>query len=397
MTQLTNDYSQTIWDVVGAKLPQQASTPMRLIARALGVKTQEAQILLKQPTTAEALLKLHTLAQYRYLAIANRVWPILPWLDWNHKEPLPLVFQLITGSFGRLLLTYVEERFGREVVLDYWTHLEPPPEYDDIEIDPHATDPFADVPETQWAANPYIPEEEKGELFIFGTEATPNYFRSLIRNRQNYATYVDNWTGYVNDPMGTQLADDLRRALKDNYWAALPPDTLPAYLALARALQSTTVPEDFLNGPLPELSIVHAAVLYSDVLEVVLADWSTLTWHEKNCLKFDKPRINVFVLDADGDTSPAALILTMEDEPGNPEKYLKSQRFHYLVHCQDALTLALVPRRLTQEEVDLDNLIDILEDTLGNCSYALHKDSQTFCVNFVIPFFVEGVNVPVKA
>ena len=56
------------------------------------------------------------------------------------------------------------------------------------------------------------------ESFVFGSVAAAECFRWLLKNRQNYAIYGDNWTGYLNDPLGLQLAYDLREsaeALKD--------------------------------------------------------------------------------------------------------------------------------------------------------------------------------------
>jgi hypothetical protein len=49
--------------------------PLYRIARALGVSPQKAEELLQAAPTAEALLNLNRLAQYRHLALANRVWP----------------------------------------------------------------------------------------------------------------------------------------------------------------------------------------------------------------------------------------------------------------------------------------------------------------------------------
>jgi len=123
--------------------------PLYQIARALGVRPAVAEELLKAAPTAEALLNLNRLAQYRHLALANRVWPHCTWLAWENRNAEPPVIDLIRRVFGRELLEYVERTFGRDVVLQYWRDLEVPSEYEDIPLNDDDGDPLEGVPEEQ--------------------------------------------------------------------------------------------------------------------------------------------------------------------------------------------------------------------------------------------------------
>ncbi len=162
----------TLWDVIVPQLPQKAETPLRLIARALGLKVAEVEGLMKSPVNAKALLNLNRLAQYRHLAIANRVWPHCTWFDWRVEcRGLHPVLDLITRVFGRDLLDYVGTTYGDQVVLDYWQDLTIPEEYDDLDLDPEADDPLEGPPEEQFAFNEHIPDDEDGKFFVFGSVA----------------------------------------------------------------------------------------------------------------------------------------------------------------------------------------------------------------------------------
>ena len=279
---------------------------------------------------------------------------------------------------------------------DYWYDPDIPPEYDDLVINPDADDPFERIPESQFVFNPHIPDEEDGEFFVFGSTAAADCFRWLIQNRQNYAHYVYNLTSYVNDPLGIQLAYDLRETLREEYWAALPPDTLPTYLGIVRALQTATVPDIFREGSLPELNIVKVATLHTDSVDIVQADWDELKWVKRDRLTFNGQPVHIYVLDPDTDMSPAAMILTSNPEPGNPEKHSKSLHFHYLTDSDDTMTLAFVPRMHAKPDVDLEAIDHIFEEALWERSYALHELSQVFCISRMNPYWAEGGYGPIK-
>jgi hypothetical protein len=202
------------------------------------------------------LLNLNRLVQHKHLALANRVWPNCTWLEWDlpQIEQHPVI-KLILRVFGHDLLDYVIQTFGRDVVLEYWRKLKVPDEYDDIHLEEEDLSPVLNVPDEQMVDNPHSDfEADEGEFFIFGAPETAECFRWLIESRSHYSLYVDNRTGYVNDPMGIRLAYDMRDALKRDYWATLPPDTLPAYLAMAHSLQWATVPEAWQEGRLAAAS-----------------------------------------------------------------------------------------------------------------------------------------------
>jgi hypothetical protein len=203
---------------------------------------------------------------------------------------------------------------------------------------------LAEVPEAQIIDNPHGDEDEdEGEFFVFGHPATASCFLWLIETRANYSHYVYNTTGYHHDPLGIQLAYDLRRVLKREYWALLPPDTLPAYLAIARALQVATVPDEYREGRLSPLYTVEVATLPTDRLDIVQIGDEEMWLYDNDILRFDRQPIHVFALEAQTDETPAALILTTQAEPGNPEQHRSSLPYHYLHRSGETELLALVP------------------------------------------------------
>jgi hypothetical protein len=342
-------------------------------------------------------LELNHLAQQRHLALANRVWPNCTWFDYRlDPQALHPTLEIITNALGRSLLDYVAKQYGEDTVRDYWRDLEIPPQYDDLVVDEDADDPLRDIPEDQFVFNWHIPDDEDGEFFVFGSKAAADCFRWLIQNRQNYAHFVYNATSYTNDPLGIQLAYDLRETLHEEYWATLPPDTLPTYLAIVRALMTATVPESFRESSVPQLNIVKVATLDTDALDIVQADWDDLTWTKRDRLTFNGQPVHMFVLDPDTDMAPAAVILTTNSEPGSPEKHRKSFQFHHLSDSDETLSLAFVPRKHTRTDVDLEAIDHIFEDVLCEHSYGLHEPTQVFCINCMNPYWGEGSYGPIK-
>ncbi len=380
-------------------LRQQSPTDFSLhhIARALGVSRREAEDLLSASPTKENLLHLNQLAQYRHLALVDRVWPQVMWLDWHSdRQTVHPVITLIRDVFGHSLLDHVGRTYGREAVIAHWNDLEVPPEYDDIDVDSEADDPFEDIPDAQIVFNPHLPDEEVGESFVFGSPEAAACFQWLIQSRHNYSNYVGVRTGYTNDPLGIELAYDLRHILQESYWATLPPDTLPSYLAIARALQTATVPDTFQEGQLPPLRIVHVATLATDRLEVVQADDESLSITRRDALLFDREPIHVFVLDPEADLSPAALILTTRAEPGNPERHRKGELYRYLDQSEETMLLALVPGEQAQTVIsDLAVADEVIEETLMGEAYGLHAETGIFCISRINPMFGESSDGPI--
>lgn len=368
------------------------------VARALGVKLPEVEPLLSAAPTAEMLLNLNRLARTKHLALANRVWPNCSWLAWeNHQAEQHPVIDLIRRVFGCELMNYVSQTFGRDVVLEYWHDLTVPAEYDDIHFDKEDLRPVLNVPDDQMVYNPHSNfEADEGEFFIFGTPETAACFRWLIESRANYSHYVDTRTGFTNDPMGVQLAFDLRRVLKEEYWAALPPDTLPAWLAIVRALHVVTVPEEYQEGRLPPLTIVQVATLPTDRLEVVQTDDRQLWLHPLDVLVFKQRPIHVFTLEPQTDDAPAALILTTQTEPGDPEQRLTNTPVRYLHRSRDTMLLAFVPR--DQAEYFKQNVGDaeeLIYDTLLDTDYGLDAETGIFSICCFNPSVSAGFDEPV--
>jgi hypothetical protein len=368
------------------------------IARALGVKRSEVDPLLSAAPTAETLLNLNRRAQVRHLALANRVWPNCSWLAWENRqaEQHPVI-NLIRRVFGRELLDYVSQTFGWEVVLQYWHDLTVPAEYDDISLDEEDLSPVLNVPDEQMVDNPHSNfEADDGEFFIFGTLETAACFRWLIESRHNYSHYVDNRTGYTNDPMGVQLAYDLRRVLKEEYWAALPPDTLPAWLAIVRALQIAAVPEEYQEGRLPPLRAVQVATLPTDRLQVVQTDDQQLWLYPPDVLVFGQQPVHVFTLEPQTDEAPAALILTTQTEPGNPEHHRATLPVRYLHRSRDTILLAFVLRHQAEHfKQNIGDAEDVIYDTLLDADYGLDTETGIFCICRFNPSMSAGYDEPI--
>lgn len=353
------------------------------IARALGIKRSEVDTLLAAAPTADALLNLNRLAQLRHLALANRVWPNCTWLDWrNRQDESHPVIHLIRSVFGHDLLSYVEETFGRELVRQYWIDLNVPAEYDDISLDDDALDPYEGVPSNQIVYNPHLNlEEEIGESFVFGSAETATCFKWLIESRYNYSHYVDNWTTYTNDPFGIQLAFTLRESLKEEYWAALPPDTLPAYLAIVQSLQVATVPEEYSEGSLAPLYTTQAATIQTNLLHIVQVGGDEIWLRGSEALRFDQQLVNIFVIEPDTEEAPAALILTTRSEPGNLEQHRSNPPFRYLHRGEETERLAFVPRDQMERIIeDINEAERALEEALWNANHALHEETNIFCM-----------------
>jgi len=368
------------------------------IARALGVNRSEVEPLLSAAPTAEALLNLNRLAQVRHLALANRVWPNCSWLAWeNHQAEQHPVIDLIRRVFGRELLDHVSRTFGREVVLQYWHDLTVPAEYDDIHLDEEDLSPVLNVPDEQMVDNPHSNfEADEGEFFIFGASETAACFRWLIESRTNYSHYADTRTGYTNDPMGVQLAYDLRRVLKDEYWATLPPDTLPAWLAIVRALQVVTVPEEYQEGRLPPLRAVQVVTLPTDRLEVVQTNDRQVWLYPPDALVFDQPSVHVFTLEPQTDEAPAALILTTQTEPGNPEHHRATPPERYLHRSRDTMLLAFVPRDQAEHfKQNIGDAEEVIYDTLCDTDYDIDAETGIFCACRFNPSMSAGYDEPI--
>jgi hypothetical protein len=330
------------------------------------------------------LLNLNRLVQHKHLALANRVWPNCTWLEWDSPqiEQHPVI-KLILRVFGHDLLDYVIQTFGRDVVLEYWRKLKVPDEYYDIHLEEEDLSPVLNVPDEQMVDNPHSDfEADEGEFFIFGAPETAECFRWLIESRSHYSLYVDNRTGYVNDPMGIRLAYDMRDALKRDYWATLPPDTLPAYLAMAHSLQWATVPEAWQEGRLPPLRIIEIATLPTDLLHIVHIGGDDEIWlHGPDGLVFDRQPVHVFVLEPDTEQVPAAVILTTEAEPGNPEHHRDQLPLRYLHRSYDTEQLAFVPRnQMERVRENIHEVEDVLMNTLEGVNYALDPESGIFCM-----------------
>ncbi|MFC1960233.1 hypothetical protein ACFLYO_05950 [Chloroflexota bacterium] len=380
-------------ETIGIWLDQQgaADAPLHHIARALGTGRQETEALLQVPPTAEALLNLNRLAQVRHFALAHRVWPNCTWLDWRNEPQSSPVIKLVLDTFGRSLLEYVQQTYGKKVVLEYLADFEVPPRYTDLALNEDADDPLANVPDDQFVFNPHLTGEDDGQFFVFGSPETAACFRWLISSRYNYTHYVDNRAGYLNDPLGIELAFDLRNVIQEEYWSPLPPNTLSAYLAIARVLHEAVVPEEYQEGRLPLLEVVHIADLPDDRLTIVQANYERL-WvdYDEDVLVFDQAPVRAFVLDFECQ-SPAALILTTHDEPGNPEQHRQGEPYRYLEESFKMLALALTPNT----QIDLEAIDQIGQEVLDGENYGFHVASNTFYIIRANPNLGESPDGPI--
>jgi hypothetical protein len=121
------------------------------------------------------------------------------------------------------------------------------------------------------------------------------------------------------------------------------------------------------------MSIRKVATLQTDHLDIIQADLETLWWKKRDGLRFTTQSVHVFVLDPEGDSSPAALILTTKDDPGNPAQHRESVEFRCLTDSDETMILAFVPKE--HESVALAEMVAILDETLMGRAYGLDEDS----------------------
>ena len=124
-------------------------------------------------------------------------------------------------------------------------------------------------------------------------------------------------------------------------------------------------------------------------------DWEELWWCRRAALLFSSQPVHVFVLEGDGDQSPAALILTTHDEPGNPEQHRKSEFTWSLMDSDETVALALVPDELATASFDLEAADEIIDRSLMNQAYGLDKESGVFCICRINGFFGEASDGPI--
>ncbi len=370
----------TAWDLIAPYLPQKAATPLRLVARALGVDNQTAQMLLTQSPTKAVLFDLNRRALYRYLAIVRRTWPHCPWFDWQMRErDLPPVIHIITNALGHRLLDEVAHRFGEDVVQDYWLRLKLPEKYIDSRIDLDADDPLANIPADHIVSNPHLEDED--EVFIFGSAEAAACFRWVLEDRQHYSHFISILTSYHHDPLGIEAAYDLRDVLQEEYWATLPPDTLPSYLNIVRSLQSATVPEGYEDGGLSLLGISRIGQLPSQGVQVVQATSDRAFWRPESSLLVPGQPVNVFVLDPDTGAPPAAVILTTEDDPGDPEQHRRGESFD-LPESEATESLAFVSVDVARPTLpDLEQVETLMEKLLDGQNYGQDTATGILAVN----------------
>ena len=230
--------------------------------------------------------------------------------------------------------------------------------------------------------NPHFDvDEDGGEFYVFGNPATAACFLWLLESRPNYSHYIDNLTSYTNDPLGGQLAYDLRRTLQEHYWAALPPDTLPEYLAIVRSLQVAYVPDAYRPGALSPLYTDKVAALPTNLLHIVQLGGDEIWLQGRQALAFDSQPVNVFVVEPDTEEAPAALILTTQAEPGNLERHRATPPLRNLHRGEETDQIAFVPRdQMARIVADISEAEEVLTDTLWGVNHALHEESGIFCI-----------------
>ncbi len=89
----------------------------------------------------------------------------------------------------------------------------------------------------------------------------------------------------------------------------------------------------------------------------------------------------MFVLEPDTGQAPAALILTTQAEPGNPERYRTQLPVRYLDRSDETEQLAFVPRDQVEHiRENINEAEDVLVETLDGENHALDEESGIFCV-----------------
>jgi len=123
------------------------------------------------------------------------------------------------------------------------------------------------------------------------------------------------------------------------------------------------------------------ATLPTDLLHIVQIGGDEIWLHGPDALIFDRQPVHVFVLEPDTGQAPAALILTTQAEPGNPECHRASPPVRYLDRSYETEQLAFIPRdQIERIRENINEAEDVLMDTLWGENHALDVESGVFCV-----------------
>jgi hypothetical protein len=370
------DKPSTVRDLVALSSPER---PIRMhhIARALGVTHMRAEEILTQNVTPKVVFSLHQLAQYKLMALTDRLWPHAPWFRGVMDEAHPVV-HLIRHTFGRWLLKYAVDTYGEESVLKYWGGVSIPDAFSDLPSVSEEEDVLDLIPDEQVVLNPHIPEEEVGELFAFGTVEAARLFAWLIANRSNFSHYVHNWTGFINDLYGVQLAYELREALGQHYWAPLPPDTLSAYLRIAHSLQMISMPDAYYEGALSQVEVVKVATMHTPVLCIVQSDDERLWRNVEDILYFSGQPVHLYLLVTEAVGQPVGLIITPKEEPPSPEVYRQEGVRWELTDSDTTDDLVFVSLKRAAAGLGLDEVADLLDSIDIEELHGLKQDGEIF-------------------
>jgi len=275
--------------------------------------------LLNQRPTLQDLLHLHEIAQKRVLEVMAQDWPP----QWSQEsEIMPPTLRVLTNVLGTTLLDYAESLTDFDTIRAYLLALKLPAAYLEPALPKEDDDdPLAHIPEDCQVDLP-IEINEVYQTFLFSSPELAQVFTWFTSDRQRYSQFVDNALSLFADPFLAHTACSLRQVLLDNYAAPLPSDTFTAYLNLAHCLSEAPVPDDWQNGGLSLLHLEYVGTMTASSLAVILEFHDHLWWSGKTQLHFSTTPIHLYLVVADNsEETPAALILTANDTPGNPEEH----------------------------------------------------------------------------
>lgn len=138
------------------------------------------------------------------------------------------------------------------------------------------------------------------------------------------------------------------------------------------------------------------ATLPTDRLEVVQTDDRQLWLYPPDVLIFDQLSVRVFTLEPQTDEAPAALILTTQTEPGNPEHHRTASPERYLHRSRDTMLLAFVPRDQAERfKQNISEAEEVIYDTLSDVDYGIDTETGIFCICRFNPSMSAGYDEPI--
>jgi hypothetical protein len=377
----TIEACKSMIQLLAPHLPNGKESVETQIMDALGSTDRSILDMLQRPPTLKRLFLLHKTAQLCFLKRVAQDWPP-NWLEYDAIQPGDVA--ILDHALGRILLDYVESLSDLDTIRDHLRDLPLPDDYADVLIDDDQNDPFSNIPPDCEALVEV--GDDVYESFVFSTPEATKAFSWFMSDRQRYSIFLGTEPSWFYDPLHARTAFELRKVMLEEYAAPLPPDTFPVYLNLAFALSTVTVPEDWLDGGLPLLSIEHLGTMEVNQLALVLANDEHIFWPTRIVLSFEHRPVNFYIVVSDnGEENPVALILTTDNSPGKLERHRKQQ--HFTISSSEWISLLILRSLKTAKSapnlMELDRLSEKYYENLDSSWGKFTKLRRSYFLNLV--------------